>query len=937
MEQGEFLKHLGLDVFVAFDFETTGLNGERDRIIEFGAVRFRGGRVEESLATLANPGIPVPPYITAITGITDDMVSDAPPEEEVAAKVLKFLGGDPLVAHNVEFDIQFLQRLRSLHGGKRSRIPNLLYDTLSLSQAFLFFLANHRLGTVGEYLGHRRGEGHRALDDATLAGKIFISLVKEAGSYPLAVVQRLVSLFGNAPVPNRQLYNNLARLMTRKNLGEAGLLRSAIQKPSPSNIYSHRGTSQVVPDSAEAVFGDGGLLHRQKQFEVRPGQIRYSEFVSEILRKGGVGITEAGTGLGKSMAYLFPALQWTAKEEAGPTVVACYTRHLQDQLFIQEVPKLARALDVSFTATVLKGRQNYLCKTRLDWLVEEAARVLSPYEIQSLAPVVVWLHWTRTGDFEECPGFLNRKVSRVRRLIQSDPGFCSRQMCRTYRGCFLAPIREASMRAHLVVGNHSLLLSELSNPGILPPFSRVIIDEAHNFVGVAYDHFKVVLDRGGIRDRLAPADPRSRRSRRLRTQIDRVGTLRPEVARRFGRVQTAVGQVLDAGDRFFRRLAENRYPHYNPAAGYAERKRYRDFQNHFQSVSGPLDSLVDAVGNLSGHLGGLNRALKELPESSVEAGTLVTVEHLDDSVREILAHIRDVALEEKPDWVYWEEGQFLNGELTVSLNGVPVDIGEKLAEIVFKPVESVVATSATLRVGESFDYVKSRLGLKDFDQRPVHVAAFPSPFHYEDQCRYFQWAGKTPPDSPGFPDLLADVVVRIASAWGKRTLVLFTSREALGECYRVLRSRGERERMPLFAQHAGSSRGSLLQGFKSAPGGVLLGTSSFWEGVDLPMELLGVLVVTKLPFDVPDDPVIQAYNERIDREGGNSFLHHTVPEAAIRLRQGFGRLIRSSRDEGIFINMDNRVVTKRYGRYFREAIPVTMIPFTSPDQLGGGE
>lgn len=934
MELPELLEHLNLKSFVAFDFETTGLDAARDKIIEVAAVRFRDGKVDDTYATLVNPGVPIPPPITLMTGITDGMVKEAPLENEIMGKLLSFIGKDPLVAHNMEFDLQFLDHLRSTYLGESSRFPNDLYDTLLLSQTFLFFLPNHQLGNVGEYLGHSRVGMHRAPADATLAGQIFVSLVEEAASYPLSVMQRLASLTKNTSAPNRRLFENLARMMVRENLLDRGLIPSGRKKPAPSNVYFHEGASTEVSGSVEDLFGEWGWFHKNRDYEVRPGQIQYSEFVSATLENGGVGITEAGTGLGKSLAYLFPALKWVLKENGGPVVVACYTRHLQDQLFSQEVPKLAQALDISFTAAILKGRQNYLCKTRLDWLIEEAGRLLSPYEIQSLPPVLVWLHWTRTGDFEECPGFLNRRASRVKALIQSEPGFCSRQMCRVHRGCFLAPIREACMKADLIVGNHSLLLSELSNPGILPTFTRVIIDEAHNLVKVAYDHFKVTLQRTGVRDRLATADPKSTRSRRLKSQIGRLGTSEPDVIRQYDQVQAAVRHVLDANDRFFRRLASERYPHFDPNAGYSERKRYGEFDNHFKDMVSALDPLVEAVGDLCGHLTGLNRRLRQLPDGKVDLETLVSLERLEDASKEIVAAIKEVALEEKPDWVYWEEGQFFEGELSISLNAVPIDIGKKLVEVLFIPVEGVVATSATLRIGDSFDYLKSRLGLMDFVEKPVQVGTFPSPFHYEDQCRYFQWAGKTSPDSPGYPGVLADLIGRVRSVWGKRTLVLFTSREALEQCHRELQARGESGRMPLFVQRPGSSRGSLLQGFKSSSGSVLLGTSSFWEGVDLPRDLLEILVVTKLPFDVPNDPVIQAYNERIDHDGGNSFLQHTVPEAAIRLRQGFGRLIRSSHDEGIFINMDNRVVTKQYGTHFEQAIPVTMVPFTSPDELG---
>lgn len=935
MDLTKLLRLLDLQTFVAFDFETTGLDPSHDKIIEFAAVRFRNGELEDSLSTFINPQIPIPPEITNITGITDEMVSKAPGEDEVIRDIVDFLDFHPIVAHNIDFDLGFLKQLKSKYLKNDSQISNLIYDTLFLAQSFLFFLPNHQLGTVSTFFGFSREGEHRALPDTKNVGYIFLRLIEEVSSYPLQVIQRILSVLKEFPVSTKALFMNLANYMVKENLPDRGIIQSRIEKKLNSNLFVHRGKSRELPEKAKEVFGQNGLFAKMMEkrspddtfFEVRSSQIEYADFINNIFSEGAIGITEAGTGLGKSLAYLFPGLRFALHSKKGPTIFSCYTKHLQDQLFFQEIPKLAEALDVSFSTTLLKGRGNYLCKTRLNRLIEEAGNLLSPFDAQSLIAILVWLSWTKTGDFDECPGFLNRRSIRVKEFIQSETGFCTRQLCSKHKGCFLSPLREAIRRAHLVVVNHSLLLSELSNPGILPTISRVIIDEAHNFGNIAYDFFQISLHYQGIRRQLIYADRQSKRSRRLKSQIDGIGKSHPEIAKQFARVQDSIHRMLVASDQFFTELSFDHTGNYEKSSPYSQKNRYKSFEKQFESTIQTIRELVRSFKSGLQEIRTIVRTLKGLPEESVEGEMVITIERLSESVEEILSQIITITLEQRKDWVYWEEGKFVDGELVLSLNGVPIDIGENLVEILFHPLDSVVLTSATLRIGDSFEYINSRLGLNEISKKKIYAGTFPSPFEYDEQCRYFQWAGILSPDSNEFPGLLTDVIDHIHRKWGKRTLVLFTARILLEKCYHEIISRGLAGKINLFAQHTLSSRTSLLRGFKNSSDGILLGTRSFWEGVDLPRDLLEILIVTKLPFDVPTDPVIEAYNERIQEGGGNAFLEHSVPEAAMKLRQGFGRLIRSTYDEGVFINMDNRVVKKRYGLYFQQAIPVTMRPF----------
>ena len=940
MELTKLLSRLDLQIFVAFDFETTGLDAESDGVTEVAAIRFVNGERDDAYETLVNPQIPIPREITNITGISDEMVADAPTEDEVAKELTDFIGDSPIVAHNIGFDMQFLRRLSELvHPG--GEVLNVQYDTLALARAFLFFLPNHRLGTVAEYLNYSRNGEHRAGADTEKVGKIFLDLIREVCSYDLAVIQKVIAAVKHHELPNKELYLNLANFLLRENRLGDGIVPSVIQKKTPSNVFVYEGEEDTVAESAKEVFGEGGrlekALRRQNdgivEYEERSAQIAYSEFISHVFEEGAIALAEAGTGLGKSLAYLYPALKFALEREYEPAVISCYTKHLQDQLFYQEVPKLAQSLDVSFTAVVLKGRQNYLCKTRLDWLIEDAEKLLAPFEAEALIPVLIWLKWTQTGDFDECPGFLNRSTMRVKSLIQSDPGFCTRTICRKHDGCFIAPLREKTQKSDLIVVNHSLLLAELSENRVLPQMTRVVVDEAHNMVKVAYDHFQRSLSRRIIADKLSSVNPASIRSKRLKGQISAVAQMNSGVGEAFAHLQDASENVLSVSRKLFACLAEEHATSYKRDVRYSQKQRYTDFGHQFAAVSQETTLLAESLREAGQKAAVVFELLSALSEEKVEAETVTAAERVVESLNELTVLLDNVAMREQENWVYWEEGGFKNDDLVISLNGVPVDIGNDLAESMFSTLDSVIATSATLTIGGDFHYFLSRLGLENMEGRTVETRAFPSPFLYNEQCKYYQWGGESNQQALDFPQVLSDVIEHVTAKWGKRTMVLFTARKALEECYYELESRGYLKNHDVFAQLSSASRGSMLEGLRSSEGGLLLGTSSFWEGVDLPRDLLEVLMITKLPFDVPFEPLIEAFNERIERREMNAFMEHSVPAAAIRLRQGFGRLIRSSYDEGVFINMDNRVVKKRYGQYFQSVIPVEMRIFSSPDEL----
>lgn len=943
MDLPELLRLLDLKTFVAIDFETTGLDFSRDKIIECAVVRFEDGVNVDSYSTLVNPGFPIPSNIINLTNITNKMVSDAPTEDQVVKELVSFIGNYPLVAHNIEFDYTFLENLKSTYLYESPTVENTCYDTLLLAQTFLFFLSNHRLKTVAEYFG-LSGEGaHRAEADTVNVGTIFVQLVAEAASYPLETIQKMLTVIKDFSIPTKELFINLANIYLEKQLLNKGLLVSSIPKKFNSNVVDFKGRNSSFPDKAMKVFGKGGHLDQlmrkneriESPYEERPTQIKYSELISKLFTDKSIGILEAGTGLGKSVAYLFPALKFGLEVEGkeGPTIISCHTKHLQDQLFYRELPLIADALDISFKAVMMKGRRNYLCITRLNWIIEDARNLLSSREALSILPIIVWLKFTKTGNLSECPGFLNRQIPRLKSMIDSDKGFCTQQVCNLHQGCFIGPLRKQCHKADIIVVNHSLLLSELSNPGILPEFNRVIVDEAHNLVKVGYNHFQSSVSYQSIRDALRMLNPKTRMGVKFKRQVTELGQKNSEIVHHFDRLNEDIENVLNSSEIFFKTMIDIKGGLFKENVHYKQKVRYQSFYEEFELLSPDLDNLSKALYSCISQIKTFGKLVREIESKQDIEEMILFLDNTLEILSESFQVLTNTALDEREDWVYWYEGYFKKSELILSLNCTPIDIGVNLSEHLFDTLESVVLTSATLSIGHKFDYYINRVGLADYHEKSVITAKFPSPFLYAEQCRYFQYGGSVGPNSNQFYFVIADLIEYLHNNMNKRMMILFTARILLEKTYEEIVNRGLLRKMSIFPQFGATSRSSLLDGFRESTGGILLGTNSFWEGVDLPRELLEILVITKLPFDVPSEPIVAAYGEKLAAEGKNSFMEYTVPETAIKLIQGFGRLIRSMHDEGIFVNLDHRVVNKQYGYAFQNAIPVPMKIFQSVEEI----
>ncbi|MDX1673456.1 MAG: helicase C-terminal domain-containing protein [Longimicrobiales bacterium] len=683
-------------------------------------------------------------------------------------------------------------------------------------------------------------------------------------------------------------------------------------------------------DGIRSLLAPGGpVASRHRAYEDRPTQRDMSASVAETYNDGGVLLAEAGTGTGKSIAYLVPAVRW-AVENRERTVVSTNTINLQEQLVTKDLPFLRDALDQPFRYALVKGRRNYISIRRARLAMDTGLALVEGAQARELAALGEWLESTEDGSLQDLPF---EPSSEVWDEVESDSDVCIRTRCPHFEDCFYQNARRQAAGADVLVVNHHLLFSDLAvrratgnytAPAVLPPYRRVVLDEAHNLEDAATSHLGVSVSRRGLLRLLSRLDRRGRgvlkaveerlllldAGRARQESLKRIEReLRPDVsnakqraAELFNRLESVVTRsrdgVLRLGDGFDREPAWE------------------------ASVSPALEDLLIVLERVARGLDGVResiladrQATEKLEEQLVEVSALSgRVQAQADGLRRALVPGDDaMAL------VRWLErrGGGRTKEPNIVACAAPIELGQVLREALWEPADTAVLTSATLSTRDGFAFLAGRLGL-DREVR-VREQAYPSPFDFREQT-----VVAIPTDAPGLgrahDDATAGAIADLAAASDGGIFGLFTSYRSLRSVAGTLRDRGVDRRWPLFVQGE-SPRGALVRRFTESGRGILLGVASFWEGVDVPGDPLRGLVIAKLPFRVPSEPLTAARMEALETDGGNGFFQYMLPHAALRLKQGFGRLIRSTADRGAVVLLDRRVLEKSYGRYFLDTLP----------------
>ncbi|MDO4731959.1 MAG: exonuclease domain-containing protein [Bacillota bacterium] len=927
------MSRISMNEYVVVDLETTGLDIEKDEIIEIAAVRVRRGLLMDEFHSLVRCSRPLTEEITALTGIDSSMLEGQPSMYALLPDFAEFVGDAVPVAHNASFDSQFLQKYW------QDERPWL--DTLTLTQIAFPCLPAYSLANLCNSLQIGNEQAHRALSDARATAEIFIQAEKAISRLPLGAKNDILRLAEEDDSP-------LGQLLRSKCQDPGASAVAQPEKQSSPRAGERRCIDEEYQLNIEQVSAylepESQFPQRLERFEARPQQLKMSQAVARAFNERRSLLVEAGTGTGKSLAYLLPAALF-AQGSGNQVAVSTHTRNLQEQLLEKDIPMLSCLLGREVKAAVLKGRSNYLCARMYRYYSQQPPENLRYF----LMRVAVWKANSQSGDGAELSlsSYERAKWNRICAAKENCVPFCP---FARKNACWLQRARIKAGDADILVLNHSLLVANAAiDKGFLPSLSYLIIDEAQHLEHAAEEQLSSKVDIYEILNAL------SRMKRRERGKaagaLALIGKFSAETEDRFsgesierqlGLLDLQIEESISAAERFFALMSQLIRGELLPSTFYPAKIRLT--RAHKAHPDWPL--LLQQNNELQGLLLKLSSGAFRLLDMVLgcanenEDDQFIRPPGCDElqsaaSLLRDLAGILAACFGDDENYVSWVE--ISEPGKRPSVNTAPLEIDRLLSDCLYQAAEAMVFTSATIAAGKDFGYFKSRLGL-DLLPEPPREMILSSPFQYREQAVFSiindlpDWTKCTEVEAT---QRIAEALISLLSASAGRAIVLFTSHHQLKNVYQLIRAPLSRQGISVLAHGISGGPSLLLQRLKGEERCCILGANSFWEGVDVIGDALSLIVVVRLPFWPPNTPLAASRMERLEAAGKSSFREFSMPQALIRFKQGFGRLIRSDTDQGVFCVLDKRIIEKSYGRSFITALPEMRRVVGTTEEIAG--
>jgi ATP-dependent DNA helicase DinG len=899
--------------YVVIDLETTGNSPKKgDKIIQFAAVVLEEGEIVETFSSLINPKTTIPIFIEELTGINDNMVKDAPDFEEIAPKIQQLLEDAFFVAHNVLFDLSFLQE--ELIMANQEGFLGSVIDTVELARFLYPTLDSYKLNDIANYLGFKHERPHQADSDAEVTAMILQHLLRKMEDLPFQTCQQLLELSEGLKSDIHLLFDEMVdKHSTRLSHLPSHLeLVNGLVMKKIGNLSSNQSNLNIEGHLYPMSFIEIEEQLRKvfSPYQKRLGQLNMMDEVYKAFTNHYHLLLEAGTGIGKTMGYLYPAAYF-AKETGNKVLISTFTNQLQAQLLINDIPLLKKLLPFEINISILKGKSHYLSLPKFEESLHENE---DNYDsCLTKMQILIWLLETETGDVDELNLSSGGQVYWKR--IRHGYGVMSNNDLWREKDFYTRALQMAE-EANMIITNHALLLADI-NGNIFPKADYIILDEGHHFQKVAIKNLGAQLDY--FRTRLLLNQFGLLEQKQLLFKFTTyLNNKEINIQSRY--LNETISNLFFEMDEFFKsiRIYVKEKIKEEPLFKISIKINNKDrgFKNLFHSAERFSLLIKDFLEMIESHY-------KHLEIEQSEEGKRLYEEILQAS--EELSLVREQVkrffIRPHSDDIAWIEIDFRSYQNSTTLYLQPLFVAEEIQELFFANKKSVILTSATLTVENDFQYMLNELGLNE----STKSLSIPSPFNYREQVKVLVPEDLPEINSVPIDDYIAAIteqIISIAEVTKGRILVLFTSHEMLRKTYALIKESGLLDEFVLLAQGiTGGSPSRLTRNFQRFEKAILFGTNSFWEGIDIPGEDLSCLIMVRLPFSPPDDPFLQAKSEKLKEVGGNPFMQLSLPEAVLKFKQGFGRLIRTSHDKGVLVVLDKRIMTTKYGKVFLSSIP----------------